>query len=75
MDDKRELIYNSLFDVFKIIFGYEIVFLGATILQTASGIISFTVGVFLIVSDVSVMILTVWVFSALLYDIYKKIKI
>ena len=36
MEDKKKILYDTLFDIFKIIFGYEIVFLGATILQTSS---------------------------------------
>ena len=74
MEDKRKIIYDSIFNVFKIIFGYEIVFLGATILQTACKVISFSVGTALIVMDLIAIFFTVWVFSAVLYDIYKKLN-
>ncbi|WP_064496470.1 hypothetical protein [Methanocaldococcus jannaschii] len=74
MKEKQKIFFDAIFDIFKIIFGYEVVFAGATILQTSSGAIPIKTGSILLVGDIVFIILTLLTFGTVLYDAYLKIE-
>ena len=74
MKEKQKIFFDAVFDIFKIIFGYEVVFAGATILQASSKAMPLNTGSILLVGDIVFIILTLITFGTVLYDSYLKIE-
>jgi hypothetical protein len=73
MNEKKKILYNTIFDMYKIFVGYCVVFLGATILQTSSGSINTDMGITLIVIDLIAMLIISWLLVPVLYSMYIKL--
>jgi ABC-type antimicrobial peptide transport system permease subunit len=73
MSEKKKILYNTIFDMYKIFVGYCVVFLGATILQTSSGSINIDMGITLIIIDLIAMLIISWLFVPMLYSMYRKL--
>ncbi|ENN96036.1 hypothetical protein J422_04605 [Methanocaldococcus villosus KIN24-T80] len=73
MDEKRKLLFDKISNAGIVLVGYEFLFMLYIILNTASKTIAPNVGIILFVGDVIAIILTVWLFCAVLYDIYTKL--
>ena len=73
VDEKKKIIYDSLFDVFKIIFGYEVGLIFAIVVKIIFEPESLSSGVLLLALDIIIIIWTIFGFGTVLYDIWKKL--
>jgi hypothetical protein len=73
MDEKRKLLFDKIANAGTVFVGYEFLFMLYVILNTASGSIAPSVAIVLFVGDAIAILITVWLFCAVLYDIYTKL--
>jgi len=73
MNEKKKLIFDKIANGYLILLGYEFLFILYVILYGSSGNIPLNIGIVLFVGGIIAIIITTWVFIALLYDIYKKL--
>ncbi|ADC69797.1 conserved hypothetical protein [Methanocaldococcus sp. FS406-22] len=73
MDEKRKLLFDKIANAGTVFVGYEFLFMLYVVLNTASGEIPPNIGIVLFIGDIVAILITVWLFCAVLYDIYKKL--
>jgi hypothetical protein len=73
IDEKKKIIYDSIFDIFKIIFGYEVGLIFALVLKIIFEPDSLTNGILLLILDIIIIIWTIFGFGTILYDIWNKV--
>jgi hypothetical protein len=73
MDDKKQLLYNTIFDIYKLFLGTGLTLLVAVVVKVAFSEGNPTTGLGLIILDVAYMIYSTIVFGGALYDIYKRL--
>ncbi|WP_244409389.1 hypothetical protein [Methanocaldococcus jannaschii] len=78
MDDekltkKRELLFNAIFDIYKIFLGAGLTLLVAVVIKVSFSEGSFNIGLSLILTDITIIIYISLLFGAILYDIYKRL--
>ena len=73
IDEKKKIIYDSIFDIFKIILGYEVGLIFALVLKIIFEPDSLTNGILLLILDIIIIIWTIFGFGTILYDIWKKV--
>ena len=73
MDDKKQLLYNTIFDIYKLFLGTGLTLLVAVVVKVAFSEGNPTTGLGLIILDLVYMIYSTIVFGGALYDIYKRL--
>ena len=73
MDEKKQLIFNAIFDIYKIFLGAGLTLLVAVIVKVAFSEGTFTTGLTLCLIDILAMFYLSWIFGSILYDIYKEL--
>ncbi|ACV23846.1 hypothetical protein [Methanocaldococcus fervens] len=73
MDDKKQLLFNAVFDIYKLFIGAGLTLLVAVILKIAFSEGSFSTGLILSLIDIIAMFYLSLVFGSILYDIYKSL--
>ncbi|GEM_PF-6322322 len=73
MDEKKQLLFNAIFDIYKIFLGAGLTLLVAVIVKVAFAEGSFTTGLTLCLIDIIAMFYLSWLFGSILYDIYKEL--
>jgi len=73
MDEKRKLLFDKISNAGIVFIGYEFLFMLYVVLNTASGTIAPNVGIILFIGSIVAILLTTWLFCAVLYDIYSKL--
>jgi len=70
---KRELLFNAIFDIYKIFLGAGLTLLVAVVIKVSFSEGSFNIGLSLILTDITIIIYISLLFGAILYDIYKRL--
>ena len=73
LNEKRKLLFNAIFDIYKIFLGAGLTLLVAVVIKVAFSEGSFNIGLTLILIDIVIIIYISLLFGAVLYDIYKKL--
>ncbi|HII59981.1 TPA: hypothetical protein HA335_05375 [Methanocaldococcus jannaschii] len=73
MTKKRELLFNAIFDIYKIFLGAGLTLLVAVVIKVSFSEGSFNIGLSLILTDITIIIYISLLFGAILYDIYKRL--
>ncbi len=73
MDEKQKLLFDKIANAGIVFVGYEFLFMLYVILNTSSGTLPLTNGVVLFIIDCIAILITTWLFCAVLYDIYSKL--
>jgi len=73
INEKSKIIFDKLANAGIVFVGYEFLFMLYVILYGASGNMPFSIGIVLFIGGVLAIILTMWIFIAVLYDIYTKL--
>jgi len=71
--EKRKLLFDKIANAGILFIGYEFLFLLYILLYTTSGNITPQMGIILAIIDGVIFFLTLWIFGAVLYDIYNKL--
>jgi len=73
INEKKKLVFDKIANGYLIFSGYEFLFILYVILYGASGNIPLNIGIVLFIGGIIAIIITTWVFIAVLYDIYRKL--